>query len=190
MHPWSPLSLGVLHSPDPVRLHPSVRPSAPTMHAPSKVHPSRYKTVLVGLTEDAPSPSSSTTSPSPVPLFIPPPCLLSLLTPSSPLLSPYPSPLSCLPALPLPFPRCCCRCIEEDGGLLDLEALPSFPNCLDLHKANNGEEPPFDVKVIFNTASLESEALKETLYRHAKTQVGGLPYKKREGRGIPIPLYN
>ncbi|XP_071203135.1 histone-lysine N-methyltransferase PRDM16-like isoform X3 [Salvelinus alpinus] len=82
------------------------------------------------------------------------------------------------------------RCIEEDGGLLDLEALPSFPKGLDLHKANSGEEPPFDVKVIFNTASLESEALKETLYRHAKTQVGGLPYKKREGRGIPIPLYN
>ncbi|CAB1336909.1 unnamed protein product [Coregonus sp. 'balchen'] len=62
------------------------------------------------------------------------------------------------------------RCIEEDGGLLDQEALPSFPKGLDLHKANSGEEPPFDVKDIFNTASLESEALKETLYRQAKTQ--------------------
>ncbi|XP_070961931.1 histone-lysine N-methyltransferase PRDM16-like [Oncorhynchus clarkii lewisi] len=62
------------------------------------------------------------------------------------------------------------RCTEEDGGLLDLEGLPSFPNGLDLHKANNGEEPPFDVKVIFNTSSLESETLKETLYRHVKTQ--------------------
>ncbi|KAK6303092.1 hypothetical protein J4Q44_G00255460 [Coregonus suidteri] len=61
-------------------------------------------------------------------------------------------------------------CIEEDGGLLDQEALPSFPKGLDLHKANSGEEPPFDVKDIFNTASLESEALKETLYRQAKTQ--------------------
>ncbi|XP_041702009.2 histone-lysine N-methyltransferase PRDM16 isoform X2 [Coregonus clupeaformis] len=62
------------------------------------------------------------------------------------------------------------RCIEEDGGLLDLESLPSFPKGLELHKASSSEEPPFDVKDIFNTASLESEALKETLYRQAKTQ--------------------
>ncbi|XP_028979945.2 histone-lysine N-methyltransferase PRDM16 isoform X5 [Esox lucius] len=62
------------------------------------------------------------------------------------------------------------RCIEEDAGLLDLEALPSFPKGLELHKASGGEEPPFDVKDIFNSASLESEALKESLYRQAKTQ--------------------
>ncbi|XP_046895832.1 histone-lysine N-methyltransferase PRDM16 isoform X5 [Hypomesus transpacificus] len=60
------------------------------------------------------------------------------------------------------------RCIEEEGSLLDLEGLPSFPKGLEaLRKAS--EEPPFDVKDIFNT-SLESEALKETLYRQAKTQ--------------------
>ncbi|XP_036389281.1 histone-lysine N-methyltransferase PRDM16 isoform X3 [Megalops cyprinoides] len=59
------------------------------------------------------------------------------------------------------------RCIEEeDAGLLDLEPLPSFNKGLDLHKA---AEEPFDVKDIFST-SLESEALKETLYRQAKTQ--------------------
>ncbi|KAG9332833.1 hypothetical protein JZ751_014932 [Albula glossodonta] len=59
------------------------------------------------------------------------------------------------------------RCIEEeDAGLLDLDPLPSFNKGLDLHKAT---EEPFDVKDIFNT-SLESEALKETLYRQAKTQ--------------------
>ncbi|KAJ8371204.1 hypothetical protein SKAU_G00112320 [Synaphobranchus kaupii] len=59
------------------------------------------------------------------------------------------------------------RCIEEeDAGLLDLDPLPSFNKGLDLHKAT---EEPFDVKDIFNT-SLESEAVKETLYRQAKTQ--------------------
>lgn len=53
---------------------------------------------------------------------------------------------------------------------MDLEGLPSFPKSLEgLRKAASGEQP-FDVKDIFNT-SLESEALKETLYRQAKTQV-------------------
>ncbi|XP_023697316.2 histone-lysine N-methyltransferase PRDM16 isoform X1 [Paramormyrops kingsleyae] len=59
------------------------------------------------------------------------------------------------------------RCIdEEETGLLDLEPIAGFAKSLDLHKA---AEEPFDVKDIFN-ASLESEALKETLYRQAKTQ--------------------
>ncbi|XP_046727200.1 histone-lysine N-methyltransferase PRDM16 isoform X3 [Silurus meridionalis] len=58
------------------------------------------------------------------------------------------------------------RCIEEDAGLLDLEPLPGFPKGLELHKP---ADEPFDVKDIFNTA-LESEALKETLLRQAKTQ--------------------
>ncbi|XP_035392149.1 histone-lysine N-methyltransferase PRDM16 isoform X5 [Electrophorus electricus] len=58
------------------------------------------------------------------------------------------------------------RCIEEDAGLLDLEPLPGFPKGLELHKP---ADEPFDVKDIFNT-SLESEALKETLLRQAKTQ--------------------
>lgn len=53
---------------------------------------------------------------------------------------------------------------------MDLEGLPTFPKSLEgLRKAASGEQP-FDVKDIFNT-SLESEALKETLYRQAKTQV-------------------
>ncbi|XP_016150460.1 PR domain zinc finger protein 16 isoform X3 [Sinocyclocheilus grahami] len=58
------------------------------------------------------------------------------------------------------------RCIEEDAGLLDLEPLPGFPKGLEFHKA--GEEP-YDIKDIFST-SVESEALKETLFRQAKTQ--------------------
>lgn len=59
------------------------------------------------------------------------------------------------------------RCIEEDAGLLDLEPLAGFPKGLEFHKA--GEEP-YDIKDIFST-SVESEALKETLFRQAKTQV-------------------
>uniref|UniRef100_A0A8C1YY77 Si:ch211-263k4.2 n=1 Tax=Cyprinus carpio TaxID=7962 RepID=A0A8C1YY77_CYPCA len=58
------------------------------------------------------------------------------------------------------------RCIEEDAGLLDLEPLAGFPKGLEFHKA--GEEP-YDIKDIFST-SVESEALKETLFRQAKTQ--------------------
>ncbi|XP_030640287.1 histone-lysine N-methyltransferase PRDM16 isoform X2 [Chanos chanos] len=59
------------------------------------------------------------------------------------------------------------RCIEEDSALLGLEPLPGFAKGLDLH--HKAAEEPFDVKDIFNT-SLESEALKETLFRRAKTQ--------------------
>uniref|UniRef100_A0A8C2CHI8 Si:ch211-263k4.2 n=1 Tax=Cyprinus carpio TaxID=7962 RepID=A0A8C2CHI8_CYPCA len=58
------------------------------------------------------------------------------------------------------------KCIEEDAGLLDLEPLAGFPKGLEFHKA--GEEP-YDIKDIFST-SVESEALKETLFRQAKTQ--------------------
>ncbi|XP_058641334.1 histone-lysine N-methyltransferase PRDM16 isoform X7 [Onychostoma macrolepis] len=58
------------------------------------------------------------------------------------------------------------RCIEEEAGLLDLEPLAGFPKGLEFHKA--GEEP-YDIKDIFST-SVESEALKETLFRQAKTQ--------------------
>lgn len=63
-----------------------------------------------------------------------------------------------------------CRCVEEEGSLLDLEGLPTFPKSLDGLRKAASDDPPFDVKDIFNT-SLESEALKETLYRQAKTQV-------------------
>lgn len=61
------------------------------------------------------------------------------------------------------------RCLEE-GSLLDIEGLPNFPKSLEgLRKAASGEQS-FDVKDLFNT-SLESETLKETLFRQAKTQV-------------------
>lgn len=63
-----------------------------------------------------------------------------------------------------------CRCLEEEGSLLDLEGLSNFPKSLDGLRKAASDEQPFDVKDIFNT-SLESEALKETLYRQAKTQV-------------------
>ncbi|XP_034029083.1 histone-lysine N-methyltransferase PRDM16 isoform X9 [Thalassophryne amazonica] len=61
------------------------------------------------------------------------------------------------------------RCIEEEGSLLDLEGLSSYPKSLDGLRKAASDEQPFDVKDIFST-SLESEALKETLYRQAKTQ--------------------
>uniref|UniRef100_A0A673GKV3 Uncharacterized protein n=1 Tax=Sinocyclocheilus rhinocerous TaxID=307959 RepID=A0A673GKV3_9TELE len=67
--------------------------------------------------------------------------------------------------LPMPYEHTR-RCIEEDAGLLDLEPLAGFPKGLEFHKA--GEEP-YDIKDIFST-SVESEALKETLFRQAKTQ--------------------
>ncbi len=71
-------------------------------------------------------------------------------------------------SLPSPHPSLSrYRCIEEDAGLLDLEPLAGFPKGLEFHKA--GEEP-YDIKDIFNN-SVESEALKETLFRQAKTQV-------------------
>lgn len=67
-------------------------------------------------------------------------------------------------------PPLACRCLEEEGSLLDLEGLSSFPKGLDGLRKAAGDEQHFDVKDIFNT-SLESETLKETLYRQAKTQV-------------------
>lgn len=71
---------------------------------------------------------------------------------------------------------------------MDLEALPSFPKSLDGLRKAASDEQPFDVKDIFNT-SLESEALKETLYRQAKTQVCDWlldVHSKREGQVIQI----
>nr|XP_055023717.1 histone-lysine N-methyltransferase PRDM16 isoform X2 [Misgurnus anguillicaudatus] len=58
------------------------------------------------------------------------------------------------------------RCIEENAGVLDLEPLPGIPKGLEFHKT--GEEP-CNIKDIFNT-SVQSETLKETLFRQAKTQ--------------------
>lgn len=61
------------------------------------------------------------------------------------------------------------RCIEEDeAGLLDLEQMPHFGKGLDLRKAS---EESFEVKDVYNP-TLDSEAIKQTLYRQAKNQVG------------------
>nr|XP_033777887.1 histone-lysine N-methyltransferase PRDM16 isoform X6 [Geotrypetes seraphini] len=59
------------------------------------------------------------------------------------------------------------RCIEEEeAGLLDMEQIPNFGKGLDLRKT---AEEAFEVKDVFNP-TLDSEALKETLYRQAKNQ--------------------
>ncbi|NXO45286.1 PRD16 protein, partial [Locustella ochotensis] len=59
------------------------------------------------------------------------------------------------------------RCGEEDeAGLLDLEQMPNFGKGLDLRKA---AEEAFEVKDVFNS-TLDSEAIKQTLYRQAKNQ--------------------
>ncbi|KAJ8257681.1 hypothetical protein GJAV_G00188540 [Gymnothorax javanicus] len=79
------------------------------------------------------------------------------------------------------------RCIEEvEPGLLDLDPLHSFNKGLDLHKAS---EEPFDVKDIFNT-SLESEALKETLYRQAKTQAYAMMLSLSENNPLHVSSQN
>lgn len=102
-------------------------------------------------------------------------------------ISPYPAPTAVvigltegsLPSSQPLVPPSWCRCIEEDAGLLDLEPLPGFPKGLELHKP---ADEPFDVKDIFNT-SLESEALKETLLRQAKTQVCLCTHLRHKVRG-------
>uniref|UniRef100_G3NTR8 Uncharacterized protein n=1 Tax=Gasterosteus aculeatus aculeatus TaxID=481459 RepID=G3NTR8_GASAC len=80
------------------------------------------------------------------------------------------------------------RCIEE-GSLLDLEGLPSFPKSLDGLRKAASDEQPFDVKDIFNT-SLESEALKETLYRQAKTQAYAMMLSLSENNPLHAPSQN
>nr|XP_054602328.1 histone-lysine N-methyltransferase PRDM16 isoform X2 [Nothobranchius furzeri] len=81
------------------------------------------------------------------------------------------------------------RCIEEEGSLLDLEGLPSFPKSLDGLRKAAIDEQPFDVKDIFNT-SLESEALKETLYRQAKTQAYAMMLSLSENNPLHAPSQN
>ncbi|MEJ1273259.1 hypothetical protein NN561_004122 [Cricetulus griseus] len=59
------------------------------------------------------------------------------------------------------------RCVEEPGGgLLALEPTPTFGKGLDLRRA---AEEAFEVKDVLNS-TLDSEALKHTLYRQAKNQ--------------------
>ncbi|KAK5894418.1 hypothetical protein CesoFtcFv8_011111 [Champsocephalus esox] len=80
------------------------------------------------------------------------------------------------------------RCIDE-GSLLDLEGLPSFPKSLKGLRKAASDEQPFDVKDIFNT-SLESEALKETLYRQAKTQAYAMMLSLSENNPLHAPSQN
>ncbi|XP_037002837.2 histone-lysine N-methyltransferase PRDM16 isoform X1 [Artibeus jamaicensis] len=60
------------------------------------------------------------------------------------------------------------RCVEPQraGGPLALEPVPTFGKGLDLRRA---AEEAFEVKDVLNSA-LDSEALKQTLYRQAKNQ--------------------
>ncbi|XP_045715364.1 histone-lysine N-methyltransferase PRDM16 isoform X9 [Phyllostomus hastatus] len=60
------------------------------------------------------------------------------------------------------------RCVERQraGGPLALEPAPTFGKGLDLRRA---AEEAFEVKDVLNSA-LDSEALKQTLYRQAKNQ--------------------
>ncbi|XP_005874380.2 PREDICTED: PR domain zinc finger protein 16 [Myotis brandtii] len=60
------------------------------------------------------------------------------------------------------------RCAEQPpaGGLLALEPMPTFGKGLDLRRA---AEEAFEVKDVLNS-TLDSEALKQTLYRQAKNQ--------------------
>uniref|UniRef100_A0A3Q1ICM3 Uncharacterized protein n=1 Tax=Anabas testudineus TaxID=64144 RepID=A0A3Q1ICM3_ANATE len=81
------------------------------------------------------------------------------------------------------------RCIEEEGSLLDLEGLSNFPKSLDGLRKAASDEQPFDVKDIFN-ASLESEALKETLYRQAKTQAYAMMLSLSENNPLHVPSQN
>ncbi|XP_070330271.1 histone-lysine N-methyltransferase PRDM16 isoform X2 [Odocoileus virginianus] len=59
------------------------------------------------------------------------------------------------------------RCVEEPpGGLLALEPMPTFGKGLDLRRT---AEETFEVKDVLNS-TLDSETLKQTLYRQAKNQ--------------------
>ncbi|XP_051915115.1 histone-lysine N-methyltransferase PRDM16 isoform X10 [Hippocampus zosterae] len=81
------------------------------------------------------------------------------------------------------------RCLEEEGSLLDLEGLSSFPKGLDGLRKAAGDEQHFDVKDIFNT-SLESETLKETLYRQAKTQAYAMMLSLSDNNPLHTPSQN
>ncbi|XP_077460300.1 histone-lysine N-methyltransferase PRDM16 isoform X7 [Stigmatopora argus] len=81
------------------------------------------------------------------------------------------------------------RCLEEEGSLLDLEGLSSFPRALDGLRKAASDEQHFDVKDIFNS-SLESETLKETLYRQAKTQAYAMMLSLSDNNPLHAPSQN
>ncbi|KAM7323844.1 hypothetical protein ACRRTK_016149 [Alexandromys fortis] len=79
------------------------------------------------------------------------------------------------------------RCVEErGGGVLALEPTPTFGKGLDLRRA---AEEAFEVKDVLNS-TLDSEALKQTLYRQAKNQPHPLWLKSsfsNETQNLKVP---
>ncbi|XP_058530412.1 histone-lysine N-methyltransferase PRDM16 isoform X1 [Ochotona princeps] len=76
------------------------------------------------------------------------------------------------------------RCDEEpEGGLLALEPMPTFGKGLDLHRA---AEEAFEVKDVLNP-TLDSEALKQTLYRQAKNQAYAMMLSLSEDTALHTP---
>ncbi|XP_049733635.1 histone-lysine N-methyltransferase PRDM16 isoform X5 [Elephas maximus indicus] len=76
------------------------------------------------------------------------------------------------------------RCIEEEeGGLLALEPMSTFGKGLDLRKA---AEEAFEVKDVFNS-TLDSEALKQTLYRQVKNQAYAMMLSLSEDAPLHTP---
>ncbi|XP_072281465.1 histone-lysine N-methyltransferase PRDM16 isoform X2 [Pyxicephalus adspersus] len=79
------------------------------------------------------------------------------------------------------------RCIEEeDARLLDVEQIPNFGKGLDLRKT---AEEAFDAKDVFNS-TLDSEALKESLYRQAKTQAYAMMLSLSENASLHASSHN
>ncbi|XP_040590814.1 histone-lysine N-methyltransferase PRDM16 isoform X4 [Mesocricetus auratus] len=76
------------------------------------------------------------------------------------------------------------RCVEERaGGLLALEPTPTFGKGLDLRRA---AEEAFEVKDVLNS-TLDSEALKQTLYRQAKNQAYAMMLSLSEDAALHAP---
>ncbi|XP_012920597.1 PR domain zinc finger protein 16 isoform X2 [Heterocephalus glaber] len=76
------------------------------------------------------------------------------------------------------------RCVEErEGGLLALEQTPTFGKGLDLRRA---AEEAFEVKDVLNS-TLDSEALKQTLYRQAKNQAYAMMLSLSEDAPLHAP---
>ncbi|NP_001277955.1 histone-lysine N-methyltransferase PRDM16 isoform 3 [Mus musculus] len=76
------------------------------------------------------------------------------------------------------------RCVEErGGGLLALEPTPTFGKGLDLRRA---AEEAFEVKDVLNS-TLDSEVLKQTLYRQAKNQAYAMMLSLSEDTPLHAP---
>ncbi|XP_021511028.2 histone-lysine N-methyltransferase PRDM16 isoform X2 [Meriones unguiculatus] len=76
------------------------------------------------------------------------------------------------------------RCVEErGGGLLALEPTPTFGKGLDLRRT---AEEAFEVKDVLNS-TLDSEVLKQTLYRQAKNQAYAMMLSLSEDAPLHAP---